>query len=470
MPAGPQLAEFAVGEVVLGKYRVEEVLGRGGMGVVVKCMHMALNERVAIKMMRQDVTPDHASIERFMREAQAAAKLKSEYVARVSDVGAFEDGTPYMVMEYLEGHDLGELLEHRGKIAVPWASELILQAAEALAEAHSRGIVHRDVKPTNLFVTWRPDGTSLIKVLDFGVSKVQAGADLRLTNTQSLLGTPAYMSPEQMRSARLVDPRTDIWSLGVVMYELVEGRRPFAAENFTELCVKVSIDPPEPMEHAPPALQRVILKALEKTPELRYSSMSELTRDLLPFVANRNAGAIIVERVGRMFARSASEIDDDGPTAPMPSPPVVPPPAAPVLPTAATLDTGPGVSEKPWPEVTPTTQPDVNLPRLIEQRMLELGAPAPPELGGPPPPLPGDDNDTIFEVGSTHVPFSDHRGDDYVRTPLPLQPARRRTPLPVAQASQAFQSSTARIGLVAIVALAVGSALLAIAWYLGGGS
>jgi serine/threonine protein kinase len=231
-------AGISIGQVYLGKYRVDAILGHGGMGVVAKCTHLGLNDPVALKMLRQDVLLDRDATERFMREAQAASKLRSEHVARVVDVGTFHDtGVPYMVMEFLDGHDLGELLDQRGSIPAPWASMLILQAAEALAEAHAIGIVHRDVKPSNLFVTWRPDGTAIIKVLDFGISKSPHGTDMKLTQTQSLLGTPAYMSPEQMRSARLVDQRTDIWSLGIVFYELLEGHRPFEAESFSEMCV-----------------------------------------------------------------------------------------------------------------------------------------------------------------------------------------------------------------------------------------
>ncbi len=293
-----------IGQVFLGKYRIESIIGQGGMGVVAEVTHLQLNQRLAIKMLRQDVLLDHDAVERFMREAQAAAKLKSEYVAKVSDVGTLENGTPYMVMEYLEGHDLGALISQRGKVAQPWTCDLMLQTAEALAEAHSLGIVHRDIKPTNLFVTWRPDGTALIKVLDFGISKTTFGTDMHLTQTQSLLGTPAYMSPEQMRSARLVDARTDIWSLGSVMYEMLEGRKPFEAESFSEMCVKVAVDPPSPMFNAPPELQAVVLRCLAKTPELRYATMAEFARDLVPFVADPHQASLLVERMQRMLRRS----------------------------------------------------------------------------------------------------------------------------------------------------------------------
>jgi serine/threonine-protein kinase len=300
-----------VGTVFLGKYRVDSILGHGGMGVVAECMHLALNERRAIKMLRQDVLSDQDAVQRFVREAQAAVKLKSEYVAKVHDVGVFENGVPYMEMEFLEGFDLGELLKQRGVLPVPWACELMLQTCEALAEAHSLGIVHRDVKPTNLFVTWRPDGSALVKVLDFGISKSPMGTDMHLTQTQSLLGTPAYMSPEQMRSARLVDSRTDIWSLGTVMYEVLEGRKPFEAESFSEMCVKVAVDPPAPMTNTPPPVQQVIMRCLAKSPEQRYASMAELARDLVPFVQDPHQAGVLVERMNRMLRRSNADFSGD---------------------------------------------------------------------------------------------------------------------------------------------------------------
>ncbi|HSS01630.1 MAG TPA: protein kinase [Kofleriaceae bacterium] len=297
-------AGVRLGEIFVEKYRVDAILGHGGMGVVAQCTHLALNERVAIKMLRRDVLDDADAVERFMREAQAASKLRSEYVARVTDVGRSDANVPYMVMEYLEGHDLDELLEQRGTISRAWAVELTLQACEALAEAHSLGIVHRDIKPSNLFVTWRLDGSALIKVLDFGISKALTNEAMVLTQTQSLLGTPAYMSPEQMRSARHVDARTDIWSLGTVLFEMLEGRRPFEAESFSEMCVKVAVDPPGPMPNTPPALQQVVMRCLAKPPEQRYASMAELGRDLVPFARNPHQAQLLAERMARTLRRS----------------------------------------------------------------------------------------------------------------------------------------------------------------------
>jgi len=346
-------AGIGLGEIFVDKYRVEAILGHGGMGVVARCTHLALNEQVAIKMLRRDVLDDADAVERFMREAQAASKLKSEYVARVTDVGRSEANVPYMVMEYLAGHDLDELLEERGTIQQPLAVELTLQACEALAEAHSLGIVHRDIKPSNLFVTWRPDGSALVKVLDFGISKALTGDVSRLTETQSLLGTPAYMSPEQMRSARHVDARTDIWSLGTVLYEMLEGRRPFEAESFSEMCVKVAVDPPGPMPNTPPGLQQVVLRCLSKPPELRYASMAELGRDLVPFSRDPHQAHVLAERMARTLRRS--QLLDWEPvvaalSSPVraPAPPVVPPIAAP-----AAADAGAAATAATEPAIAP---------------------------------------------------------------------------------------------------------------------
>src|SRR3954454_18638740 len=220
--------EIAEGRVLAGKYRIERVLGRGGMGVVVAAHHIHLDEKVAIKFLLPEAVANAEVLGRFVREARAAVRIKSEHVARVSDVGTLEGGEPYMVMEYLEGSDLAEWLLQRGALPVEQAVEFLLQASEAIAEAHALGIVHRDLKPANLFVVRRADGLLSIKVLDFGISKVTdasmaAGA---ATSTLALMGSPLYMSPEQMESARTADARSDIWSLGVILYELLTGACP----------------------------------------------------------------------------------------------------------------------------------------------------------------------------------------------------------------------------------------------------
>jgi len=290
---------------VLGKYRVEGVIGKGGMGYVVSATHLDLDEKVAIKIMRSDSVGSEEAAKRFIREAQSAAKLKSEYVTRVIDVGVLPDGSPYMAMEFLEGSDLSDMVERNGALGIELAVDLVLQACEGLAEAHGRGIVHRDIKPSNVFVTWRADGSPLVKILDFGISRATTpGAELSLTQTASVLGTPAYMSPEQMRSSRRVDARTDIWSLGVVLFEILEARWPFLAESFTEMCAKVAADDPERMsDRVPPALQAVVYRCLEKNVDRRFADVGELAAALAPFARDQRESSLRVERIKRIVVR-----------------------------------------------------------------------------------------------------------------------------------------------------------------------
>jgi serine/threonine-protein kinase len=298
--------------VLLGKYRVESTLGFGGMGLVIKAKNLALDEDVAIKVLREDIQIDGDNVTRFVREAKNAVKLKSEHVARIRDVGTFEDGRPYMVMELLEGLDLGKMLLDQGSIDRQRAVDLLLQACDAIAEAHSLGIVHRDLKPTNLFVAKRRDGSDLLKVLDFGISKAKLGPDMSLTQTQSMLGTPAYMSPEQMRSARTVDPRSDIWSLGCVLYELVEGRPPFEASNFAELCVMVSIEAFTPMTAAP-ELTPIMERVLAKNADDRFQDVADLAYALELYGSDPERAHRQVARMFRVLGRQHPEGRDSTP-------------------------------------------------------------------------------------------------------------------------------------------------------------
>jgi len=298
------------GDVLAGKFRIERVLGVGGMGMVVSAMHLQLDERVAIKFLLPEALMNAEAVARFGREARAAVKIKSEHVARVTDVGALETGAPYMVMELLRGQDLSQVLRDRGALPIALAVQYVLQACEALAEAHAIGIVHRDLKPANLFLTARADGSPCIKVLDFGISKVTSqsgsGSDMGMTRTQSIMGSPLYMSPEQMASAKDVDQRADIWAIGCVLYELVTGRVPFEAETMPQLCTLIlHSDPPPPRSiraDVPELLDQVILRCLRKDRNQRYADVAVLAADLAAF--SPDAGPRSAARISRVLSSS----------------------------------------------------------------------------------------------------------------------------------------------------------------------
>jgi len=298
--------EVHEGQILAGKFRIERVLGQGGMGVVVAATHLQLDERVALKFLLPEALLNPEAVERFAREARAAVKIKSEHVARVSDVGTLESGSPYMVMEYLHGEDLAAWVRRHGAMPVADAVEFLLQACEAIAEAHALGIVHRDLKPANLFVTHRVDGSPCIKVLDFGISKVTlpgATPEFGMTKTSTVMGSPLYMSPEQMSSSRNVDMRTDIWALGVILYESLTGRVPFEAETMPQLCGMILQDPPRPLQELrpdlPPALQHAVLRCLEKNRDQRFNNVAELAHALAPF--GRHAAQRSAERISRVL-------------------------------------------------------------------------------------------------------------------------------------------------------------------------
>ncbi len=300
------------GAVLLGKYRVERVLGQGGMGIVVAARHMELGQLQAIKFLLPEMLAHPEIVERFLREARAAAKLQSDHVVRVSDVGRLENGAPFMVMEYLEGRDLKALVAREGPLSVDVAVTYILQVCDAIAEAHGAGIIHRDLKPANLFLVRRRGRLPCVKVLDFGISKQTGRDDVDLTNTNMSLGSPLYMSPEQMSRVRTVDRRTDIWAIGVILYELLVGESPFRGSTLLEVAAKVLQEQPRPLRDVrpdvPEGLVDVVTRCLRKRREERFASIEELIVALQPFVSGDVAA--------RLPMISATNIEETSETPP----------------------------------------------------------------------------------------------------------------------------------------------------------
>ncbi len=271
-----------LGRVIDGRYRVEQQIGEGGMGVVYMAAHTVLQKRLALKVLRGDSSRDADVVQRFMQEAQAATSIGHPNIIDISDFGRLPDGAVYFVMEYLDGSSLSDMIKRGGSVPTAEAVHLVRQIASALEAAHQRGIVHRDLKPDNIFVIKQGQDPRFVKVLDFGVAKV-GGAASKLTKTGMVFGTPHYMSPEQA-AGHSVDQRTDIYALGVIMYEMFTGKVPFDADTFMGILSKHMFEAPaRPTDVQGAALgplEAVILRALEKNPDHRYQSMSELLADL----------------------------------------------------------------------------------------------------------------------------------------------------------------------------------------------
>jgi serine/threonine protein kinase len=313
------------GDIIAGKYRVDWVLGTGSTGVVLAAYHLNLHERVAIKLLLPEALSNPEAVKRFEREARSAVKIKSEHVARVIDVGSLDEGAPYIVMEHLQGEDLAARLGRTGPLPIEEAVDFVLQACEAIAEAHGLGIVHRDLKPANLFCVRTSDDHATIKVLDFGISKVLDSAGLHapgeMTRTSVVVGSPFYMSPEQMQAPRTVDARTDIWAIGVILYELITGNVPFPGETLPQIAVRVAKSPPPMLRvirpEVPAGLDSVIERCLEKSPKKRYKSVADLAAALGRFGPRKALSSVDRIRINfknaseRPFAVSIPPADDD---------------------------------------------------------------------------------------------------------------------------------------------------------------
>ncbi|MDB4993786.1 MAG: Serine/threonine-protein kinase pkn3 [Myxococcaceae bacterium] len=304
----------AAGSMLAGKYRIDRVLGEGGMGVVVAATHMELDQKVAIKFLLPAALANAEVVSRFSREARAAARIRGEHVARVIDVGSLDGGAPYIVMEYLEGKDLSALLIERGPLPITDTVSYVLQACEALAEAHNAGIVHRDIKPANLFLAATADRSHIIKVLDFGISKSMDqdphSPSGSLTRTSAVLGSAFYLSPEQLISAKTVDQRADIWALGIVLYQLLSGRVPFDGDSMPEVVARILKNQPMPLRQlradVPEHLAAIVSHCLREAPHERFTSVLELAQALAPYGGEHARTS--VDKIGRVLGGSAKSM------------------------------------------------------------------------------------------------------------------------------------------------------------------
>jgi serine/threonine-protein kinase len=315
------LVEPKIGDVIAEKYRLDRVLGVGGMGTVYAAHHAVLDQTVAVKILAKEFVSSREIATRFLHETRAAAKLKSEHVARVMDAGTSEGGLPFLVMEHLEGEDLGaRARDAAGAIAPEDVAYWAIQALEGLAHAHHAGIVHRDIKPGNLFLATRAGMAPTVKVLDFGISKGVSGGPVdprAVTQSHQIVGSPGYMSPEQIKDASTVDARTDLWSLGVVMYELLTGKPPFPGERAMEIFSAVlERTPPSPLSlrpDMPEGLSAIVSRCLERERDDRFRDTAELARALLPF-APENAAPIVARIEQILHGTAPSERTIEAPT------------------------------------------------------------------------------------------------------------------------------------------------------------
>jgi serine/threonine protein kinase len=285
--------ELGIGSIIDGRYKVDELIGEGGMGKVYLCEHVEIGKRVALKVLHPSYSRMPDLVERFRREARAASKIGHPNIVDVTDSGSTPDGSVYFVMEYLEGVELGSVIEREGALDVARALRITGQICRALSAAHREGIIHRDLKPENIFLISRGGEADVVKVLDFGIAKTteaEAARERRLTSPGMAMGTPEYMAPEQA-AGRPADARTDVYSLGAIMYEMVTGVPPYQGDNFMEILTKkATLDPPPPISirsELPQPVSDLVLAAMSRNPDSRPLSMEALEYELNKCLSGR---------------------------------------------------------------------------------------------------------------------------------------------------------------------------------------
>ena len=409
-------APVNIGDIIAEKYLIERLLGKGGMGVVYVAKHLQLGERVAIKFLKRKTLENEELVARFLREGRTAARLRSEHIARVRDVGTMPDGAPYLVMEYLDGCDFDAVLAEHGALDPSVALKYVLQACEALAEAHSMGIIHRDLKPANLILIRKRDGTTAIKIIDFGISKlVSTEAAPGMTEASVMMGSPLYMAPEQMASARDADARSDVFSLGAILYHLLTGQPPFRGTSAVDVFQRISEGPPSPRElraDLPEGIEKITSRCLRKDREKRFPDVAALAAALVPFgPPHAQLYAESAERILRAEANTAegtSPVDPSGVLSPSPvRMGSRPPPGEPasVLGTTSKKSAAPRAKAA---ESSKEPEPKALLDELFEMENVRprpaASAPPPPARPASRPPLEGPPESAPPPAGSPLAP------------------------------------------------------------------
>jgi serine/threonine protein kinase len=337
------LTTYDKGHRILDKYEIIGQLGKGGMGVVVAARHLTMGTVVAIKFLNAKFEGNAEAVARFVHEARLGARINSKHVAQVYDVDQI-DGAPFIVMQYLDGESLDALLEKRRQLDVAEAADILLQACEGIDEAHAAGVIHRDLKPSNLFVTTER-GKPFIRVLDFGIAKSTGPSDVSITACAAVFGSPGYMSPEQYEPTRNVDTRTDVWSLGVILYELLTGTRPFPGNTIAEVYAALHAgsykNPAIVRAEIPPGVVQLIAQALEREPDKRLPSVEAFAAKLAPF--GTDVGQACYATIQRLRAGSSEGARNADSETPPPTSLATPPANNETTPVRATSSTGPSI-------------------------------------------------------------------------------------------------------------------------------